>query len=263
MKVAGSQVLLTGATGGIGHAIARAFAAEGARLLLTGRRADVLEPLAEEVGGRALAVDLAEADDVERLIGEAEGTDIVIANAALPASGHLHSFEAAHIQRALDVNLAAPIRLAHALTPAMVQRGQGHFVLISSMSGKTASVGSSIYSATKFGMRGFGLGLREDLRDTGVGVSVVFPGFISDAGMFADTGVELPGYVGTKTPDDVARAVVRAVERDLAEVDVAPLGVRAGAKFAGLAPELSAKVQRRLGAETVANGLAEAQKHNR
>ena len=86
----------------------------------------------------------------------------------------------------LEVNLRAPIALARALAPAMIARGSGHIVFISSLAGKAAAPASSIYSATKFGLRGFALGLREDLRPHGVGVSVVLPGFIRDAGMFAD-----------------------------------------------------------------------------
>ena len=110
----------------------------------------------------------------------------------------------------------------------MVARGHGHLVFVSSLSGKAASARGSIYSATKFGLRGFALGLREDLRDTGVGVSTVFPGFISDAGMFHESGAKLPGYVAMKTPEDVAAAVVRAIERNRAEIDVAPLRAAAG-----------------------------------
>ena len=89
MKVSGARVLLTGATGGIGHALARALHGGGAQLLLTGRRLDVLKPLADELGARAIAADLSVRDDVERLAVEAADVDILIANAALPASGHL------------------------------------------------------------------------------------------------------------------------------------------------------------------------------
>ena len=206
MKLDGRSVLLTGATGGIGQAIARALAARGARLVLTGRRADVLEPLAAEVSGRALACDLAEASEVERLLSEVGNVDVLVANAALPASGELSSFSVEEIDRALAVNLRAPIVLARALAAGMEARGHGHLVFVSSLSGKAASARGSIYSATKFGLRGFALGLREDLRDAGVGVSTVFPGFISDAGMFHESGAELPGYVAMKTPEDVAAA---------------------------------------------------------
>jgi short-subunit dehydrogenase len=263
VNLAGRTVLLTGATGGIGHAIARAIAARGATLVLTGRRADVLEPLAAEVGGRAVACDLAEAEEVTRLLAEAGNADVLVANAALPASGLLSSFSVEEIDRALAVNLRAPMVLARELSVAMAARRSGHLVFVSSMSGKTASVGSSVYSATKFGLRGFALGLREDMREHGVGVSTVFPGFISDAGMFHEAGVKLPGYVATRTPEQVAAAVVGAIEHDRAEVDVAPLGLRLGAAAAGIFPEISGRLQRRLGSDKIATGLAEAQRDKR
>jgi short-subunit dehydrogenase len=145
----------------------------------------------------------------------------------------------------------------------MIERGQGHMVFISSLSGKAASPNSSIYSATKFGLRGFALGLRADLRAHGIGVSTVFPGFIRDAGMFADAGIRLPPGVGTKTPDDVARAVLRALERNRAEVDVAPIALRLGATFSGVAPELAANVSRKAGGDKVAANLAANQADKR
>jgi short-subunit dehydrogenase len=159
----------------------------------------------------------------------------------------------------LDVNLRAPIVLAQALVPHMVDRGRGQLVFISSLSGKAASVSSSLYSATKFGLRGFALGLRADLHGQGVGVTTVFPGFIREAGMFAESGAKLPPGVGTKTPEDVAGAVIRAIERDPAEIDVAPLPLRAGATFAGVAPGLAAAVSRRLGAADLAEGISSGQ----
>src|SRR5436305_6316736 len=186
MSLVSGNVLITGATGGIGHAIARAFGRRGAKLLLTGRRAEVLEGLAAEVGGRALACDLALRDDVGRLAVEASEIDVLVANAGVPATGVLTALTEERIDRILEVNLRAPIALAHALAPGMIERGRGHMVFVSSLSGKAASPASSIYSATKFGLRGFALGLREDLRPHHVGVSTVLPGFISDAGMFAD-----------------------------------------------------------------------------
>ena len=263
MNLAGRTVLLTGATGGIGHAIARAAAGRGARLLLTGRRADVLEPLAAELSGRAIACDLSQAEEVSRLLSEVGNADVLIANAALPSSGLLSSFSVEEIDRALAVNLRAPIVLAQALSAGMAARGAGHLVFISSMSGKTTSVGSSVYSATKFGLRGFALGLREDMRGSGVGVSTVFPGFISDAGMFHDADVELPGYVPTRTPEQVAAGVLRAIERNRAEIDVAPLTLRLGAAVGGLLPELTGRLQRRLGSDEIAAAMAEGQRAKR
>jgi len=249
-------VLVTGASGGIGHAIARALAARGAQLVLTGRRAEVLEPLAAELGGRALAVDLAERDAVERLVQDVGDVEILVANAALPASGTLDDYTGEQVDRALDVNLRAPIQLARLLSEGMVARGHGHLVFISSLSGKAAAGGSALYSATKFGLRGFALSLREDLRASGVGVSTIFPGFIRDAGMFARADVKLPPGVGTRSPEDVAAAVVRAIERDKAELDVAPLGLRMGSILSGVVPEFALNSSRRMGGARIAQGLA-------
>jgi short-subunit dehydrogenase len=263
MELNGSSVLLTGATGGIGHAIARAVRAEGASLLLTGRRTDVLEPLAAEVGGRATAVDLSDRAAVDRLLDEAGDVDVLIANAALPASGDALDFSVEQIDRALEVNLRAPIILSRVLGERMAARGRGHIVLISSLSGKSGQAASSIYSATKFGLRGFGQGLRGDLAGRGVGVSVVFPGFIRDAGMFHESGAKLPKGVGTSTPEQVAAAVVRAIAHDKGEIDVAPVSMRAGTIMAQIAPATSAKVAKRLGGDKVAAELARGQTDKR
>jgi len=263
MRISGSKVLLTGATGGIGHAIARALRQRGAELVLTGRRTDVLEPLAAELGARALAVDLSQAAEVDRLVAEAGEVDILVANAALPAAGRLETFTMEEIDRALDVNLRAPIILAHALAPAMVQRHSGHLVFMSSLSGKAATAGSSLYNATKYGLRGFASGLRSDLAPRGVGVSAVFPGFIRDAGMFAESGVKLPPGVGTRSPEDVARATLAAIERNRGEVDVAPLTLRGGAIFGGIAPELAAKMARRMGSQDIADQMEQGQRSKR
>jgi short-subunit dehydrogenase len=263
VTVVGGKVLVTGATGGIGNAIARAFASRGADMLLTGRRADVLEPLASELGAHAVSCDLSDRQQLERLLEEAGTPDVVVANAALPASGLITELSQEEIDRMLEVNLRAPVRLARAMTPGMIERRRGHFVFISSLAGKAAAPASSIYSATKFGLRGFALGLREDLRAHGVGVSVVLPGFIRDAGMFADAGIDLPAGVGTRTPDDVATAVIRAVERNRAEIEVAPLGLRLGTSFASLAPGPAATVSRLLGSERIARDLAVGQSDKR
>lgn len=259
MQLNGSSVLLTGATGGIGHAIARRLRGEGASLLLTGRRTDVLEPLAAEVGGRATAVDLAQRDAVDRLLAEAGDVDVLVANAALPASGDVLDFSVEQIDRALEVNLRAPIVLSRVLGERMAARGRGHIVLISSLAGKSGQAQSAIYSATKFGLRGFGQGLRGDLGPRGVGVSVVFPGFIRDAGMFHESGAQLPKGVGSSTPDQVAAAVLKAITADKGELDVAPVSLRAGTAFAQLAPEMSAKVAKRLGGDKVTAQLVSGQ----
>jgi short-subunit dehydrogenase len=259
VNLAGRSVLLTGATGGLGHAIARRLRAQGAELVLTGRRTEVLEPLAVETGARSVAVDLADAAAVERLAREHAGVDVLVSNAGLPGSGLLTSFSLEEIDRALAVNLRAPMVLARVLSEGMVARGSGHLVFMSSLSGKVGTPRTPVYSATKFGLRGFAQSLREDLRPSGVGVSAIFPGFVRDAGMFHDTGTRLPPGVGTVSPEDVADAVGRAIERNRGEVDVAPVGLRAGAKAAGLAPDLAATVQRKLGGHRIAEDHVTAQ----
>ena len=265
MQLGGQAALVTGATGGIGNAIARALHERGARVLLSGRRKDALDELAASLGARTevLVADLAERDAPIRLAEAAGAVDVLVANAALPASGRVENFDHDQIDRALDVNLRAPIQLTRALLPGMLARGRGHVVFVSSLSGKAASPRSGIYSATKFGLRGFAAGLREDVEPCGIGVTVVFPGFVRDAGLFADSGVKLPPWVGTRTPEQVAEAVVRGIERERAEVDVAPLGLRVGTRIAALAPITAARVQRRLGSERIADALAEAQRGKR
>ncbi|HEV7586265.1 MAG TPA: SDR family NAD(P)-dependent oxidoreductase [Solirubrobacteraceae bacterium] len=263
LQISGSRALLTGATGGIGQAIARALAAAGAQLTLTGRRGEVLEQLAGELGARALPADLSVPAEVDRLAAEAGEIDILVANAGLPASGTLESFSVEEIDRALDVNLRAPIVLAHELAPGMVARGRGHLLFISSLAGKASTPRTAIYNATKFGLRGFAGALRADLRGSGVGASCVFPGFISEAGMFAEAGVKLPLGVGTRPPEDVARAVVGAIERNRGEVDVAPFQLRAGTLFAAVAPELAGTVARRLGSDDISRQMQDGQSEKR
>jgi short-subunit dehydrogenase len=263
VKLARATVLLTGATGGIGHAIARRLHGEGARLILTGRRTDVLEPLAQELGARSIAADLSDREAPARLLEEAGDVDVLVANAALPASGLLDSFGVDEIDRALDVNLRAPIVLARLLAPKLAARGSGHLVFISSLAGRAAAPRSSLYSGTKYGLRGFALGLRADLHAHGVGVSTVFPGFIRDAGMFAESGAKLPRGVGTSTPEQVAKGVQRAIERNKAEVVVAPAGVRMGAFFGGVAPSFAERATRRLGGDKVAAATAAGQAEKR
>lgn len=263
MDLRGAKVLLTGATGGIGRALAVGLAARGGEVVLTGRRTDVLEPLAEKLGGRAIPADLSDRDAVEELLQAAGEIDVLIANAALPSSGLLDEYSVDQVDRALDVNLRAPIVMAKLAGEQMAARRRGHLVFISSLSGKTASRRTSLYNAAKFGMRGFALALREDMRPHNVGVSTVFPGFIRDAGMFADSGATLPRGIGTRSPQDVARATVHAIEKNLAEVDVAPLGLRLATLLGGVAPSLAATVQERLGGDRIAEQVAEGQRHKR
>ena len=263
MRVADAKVLVTGASGGIGQALARTFCAHGADLVLSGRRGELLASLATELAAESVVADLADRDDLDRLVAVAGELDVLVANAALPGSGLLVRLTQAQIDATLEVNLRAPIALARAVLPGMLERGSGHLVFISSLAGKAASPAASLYNATKFGLRGFALGVREDLHGSGVSASVILPGFVSDAGMFHDSGVRLPPGVGTRTPAQVAEAALRAVVEDRAEITVAPLGLRLGTDVAALAPALGARAQRLLGGTALAHRLAKGQEDSR
>jgi short-subunit dehydrogenase len=263
VQISGSNVLLTGASGGLGHAIARVLSGRGAELLLTGRRREVLAPLAEQLGARAIAADLLIPEELELLLAQAGEVDVLIANAALPAAARLERLTMGEVDRALDVNLRAPLALTHALLPGMLERGRGHLVFVSSTGGKVTAPGNPLYHATKFALRGLAGALRIDLHGSGVGVSCVLPGFIRDAGLFAQSGAKLPLGVGTRSPEDVGRAVARAIEGDLAEVAVSSPFLRAGSLLWNVAPDLSAAIARRLGAEQIASTYEDALREKR
>ncbi|MEV6394334.1 SDR family NAD(P)-dependent oxidoreductase [Streptomyces sp. NPDC051907] len=263
MRITGATVLLTGVTGGIGGALAAELSARGAELVLTGRRAEAVKPLADRYGARTIVADLADPDDVRRLADEAADTDILIANAALPSSGDLLEYTPDQLDRALAVNLRAPAMLARLLSPAMVDAGRGHLAFVGSISGKAATKSASLYSATKFGLRGFALGLRQDLHGTGVGVSIVQPGFVRDVGMFAATGAALPPGMRTVSPRQVVAGVVRAVERDAAEVNVAPLELRLLSAVAGQFPGFAERVQRLGAGDRTLRQMVAAQRSRR
>jgi short-subunit dehydrogenase len=261
MQLRDSTVLLTGATGGLGAAMARALHREGAQLILSGRNRALLDPLAAELGAIAVPCDLTDRAALRELLAEYATVDVLIANAAVPATGLLDTFTEQELDRIVEANLTAPMQMVRALVPGMVERRRGHVVLVSSLSGKVASPGSSMYSGTKFGVRGFAFGLRQDLEDSGVGVSVISPGFIRDAGMFAKSGAQdaLPAGVGTCTPEQVAHATVDAIVRDRFEVTVAPIPMRIGATFGSAFPRVAAATQKFSGAKAIAERMAEGQ----
>lgn len=256
INLKGARVLLTGATGGIGHAIARMLAAQGAELVITGRKVEVLEPLGHETGAQVVAADLAEHEGVLAVLEAAGRIDVLVANAALPGTGDFAEMSTAMIDKNLDVNLRAPIVMAHELLPSMLARRSGHLVFIGSVSGMVASPGSAMYNASKFGLRGFTQGLRQDLHGTGVGASLVMPGFIRDAGMFVNSGMVLPPGVRTSTPEQVANGVLKAIRKDKGEVIVAPTELVIGARFGSAAPGLNAVIQRVSGAADIVGGHA-------
>jgi short-subunit dehydrogenase len=261
-------VLLSGATGGIGRAIAEELDGHGARLILSSRKEDDLKELAMALPGGArshevIVADLAEPGAGAKLAHDAGDIDGLVANAALPASGKLDHFTPNEIERAVRVNFESPILMAHAIAPKLAEKGDGHLVFIASLSGKVGSPRASLYGATKFGLRGFTFGLREDMHPHGVGVSVVSPGFVRGAGMWADADVDPPPMIGTTTPQRVAKAVVRAIERNRNEITVAPLRQRFIAEVGYRHPAFAARVQRRGGAHRIADELAAGQSDKR
>jgi short-subunit dehydrogenase len=240
----GKTVLLTGATGGLGRAIAQALAERGATVVVSSRKGDDLVELAASLPGeghRPVVADLSIEGSAERLVADAGEVDILVANAGLPANGKLESFTGEELIRVMRVNLEAPVRMARQLLPSMQERGSCHLVFIASLAGKAPTPRSSLYNATKFGLRGFALGLRTDLLGTGVGVSVVSPGFVREAGMFADSGAKPPPGMGTTTPRKVAEAVVTSIEKDKHEIVVAPRRDRALSHIGLAAPGLAVR----------------------
>jgi short-subunit dehydrogenase len=245
--------------------MAVALAERGATLVLSARGADALQELASSLPGehQVAPADLADEGAAERLAANAGEVDCLVANAALPGTGRIESFSPEEVKRALRVNLEAPMMLARELAPGMTERGTGHLVFVSSLSGKAPSPRSAIYAATKFGLRGFALCLRADLARTGVGVSLVVPGFIREAGMFAASGAKPPTGMGTATPRQVAAGVVRAIERDKVEVAVAPLRLRALAHLGLASPRVAMRAVTGGAARRTADRVAEGQANKR
>ncbi|MEX0620069.1 MAG: SDR family NAD(P)-dependent oxidoreductase [Solirubrobacterales bacterium] len=246
MEINEKTVLLTGATGGLGRSMALRLAGAGARVILSARDPEALEALAKELPGSghsAAVADLGEADAAVSLAASLGPVDCLVANAALPATGRLTELSGEQVARMLRVNLESPILLAQALLPGMLDRDLGKLVLIGSLAGKAGSPRSSIYNASKFGLRGFAFGLSGDLTGTGVSISVVAPGFVRDAGMFADSGAKAPSRLGTTSPGEVSDALMKAIEGEKIEITVAPLKQRAMAHAGLVSPTLSYRAQ--------------------
>ena len=258
MNMTGKRVLLTGANGGIGRAIAHELTRQGAELILSGRNREPLEALAAELGGaECIVADMACDLDLQQLVSEAGRVDILVANAGLPGTDDITAFSVAQIDACLAVNLRAPIVLARALMPEMLARGSGHLVFISSVAGKVPSPLSSLYSAGKYGLRGFADCLRMDLQGTCVGVSTIYPGMIRDAGMYANSGASVPPGAPTNTAQDVAVAVSDAIRRNQAAVNVTGLAIRLGIHLAHFSPALNGWIQRLAGAGRAAREFAD------
>jgi short-subunit dehydrogenase len=263
MRLEGRSVLITGATGGIGCAIAREFAARSCALTVTGRHDADLERLVTELGppARGFTADLTKLGEVRELLDRAGPVEVLVANAGLGSAEDLADESEEVLDEIFRINLLAPAALSRGVLASMKQRGAGHIVFISSVAGLVATPGNGApYTSTKWGLRGLGLALRQELHGTGIGVSTVFPGPVRDAGMAARLGVASPRGIGTSSPQDVARAVARAIERNRPEVVVASGSVRLGAAIGGVAPVLLGRIARLGGAARARQEVLKAQR---
>ncbi len=254
MKLAGARVLVTGASRGFGVTIAQAIAGRGAHVIITGRTEQALRDVARGIGADVVVADLADRSDVDRLVHDSGEVDVLVANAALPAVGDVGTFSAEEIDRAIAVNLRAPMVLSRLLGDGMASRGRGHVVFVSSVVAMLPTPGLTIYNTTKSALASYGLALRAELARHGVGVSVIYPGAISQAGMWADAGLAGP----TRSPAQVGRAVVRAIEDNRAEVMVAPVGLRLVILAGRAMPRQVSQFSLRMGASKVIDAMVQA-----
>lgn len=190
----GHVVIITGASAGIGRATARAFAAQGASVVLVARRAEVLAEVAGELT-RDFAIhpetllcipaDVTCAADLPRIIADTlhhfGRIDVLVNNAGLSLGGPLESQAETALKQLINVNVYGPIRLTQLALPVMLKQRSGHIVNVSSMMGLLEPPGATIYTATRSAIRGFSRALRREVAGTGIRISTVFPGWVQTA----------------------------------------------------------------------------------
>ena len=228
MDLRGSHVLVTGASRGIGAAMARQFAAAGARVSLAARSTDAVNALATELGGRGFTVDLLDPDQVDRLVPTVEADagpiDVLVNNAGLEQTNWFHLEDATRIREVVRVNLEAPLVLTRAALPGMLARGRGHLVYTSSLAGSASFPTLSVYAGTKAGINNTVATIRLELRDTPIKTTLVEPGPV-DTAMWdhledAPTTtamlrrLRLLQLIPKKSPELIARRTVAAVTAD-------------------------------------------------
>ncbi len=218
--LSGRVVIVTGASSGIGAATARELGRQGATVVLAARREADLEAQAQAItqaGGQALAIptDLADEAQIARLVErtlDAYGRiDVLVNNAGIGSVGWYAKTSEENIHQLVDVNLLAPMLLTRAVLPGMLERKRGAIITVASVAWHVAI--DPLYSGTKYGLRGFSLSLRRQLRGTGVSVSLVSPGFIRTS-FNRRNGFLMPG------PEIVARAIARLILHPRREVIV-------------------------------------------
>lgn len=227
--IAGKTILLTGASRGIGACIARELAKQQATVVGVSRSQTELDRVCADIratGGKAIAVagDISKVEQLSTLVAEIEdrvgSVDILVNNAGIEIYQAFPDYSLAQIQSVLSVNLLAAMELTRLLLPTMLHQRSGHIVNIASLASKKGHPYDSIYSASKAGLLMWADALRQELADTGVGITSICPGYVSDCGLLADTGIPAPSLAGISKSQDVAQAVIRAIAENKAEVIV-------------------------------------------
>jgi uncharacterized protein len=234
MKLEGSHVLITGASRGIGEAMARHFASAGARVSVAARSIEALTSLARQINGTSFEVDLLDPAQVDGLIPEVERVagpiDVLVNNAGLETTEWFHKESPQLVRDVVRLNLEAPIVLTRAVLPGMLERGRGHLVFTSSLAGTSGFPGLAAYSATKAGLNNFTATVRLELRDTAIRTTLVAPGPI-DTRMWDALEDETHlapmlrrlrrlQLIPKKSPDLIGRRTVDAVSHDRRHVRV-------------------------------------------
>lgn len=231
MKLDGATVLLTGASAGIGAALAPRLARAGATVGLVGRRADRLDAVLDECrahapASRRWAVDLGDLDATDALAREAWDAfghvDVLINNAAVPLRRDLRELTVDDVERTMRVNFESPVRLTMALLPRMLERERGMVVNVSSLGGRLGILHEAAYCASKFALCGWSESMAIDLYDTGIEVKLVLPGPIeTEIWDLPDNDPAL--YEGPFVPaEECARSIIDAIEADGFEFYVPP-----------------------------------------
>jgi short-subunit dehydrogenase len=258
-RLNGRHAVLTGASRGVGMHLALALAKEGVNLTLAARSAGDLQTVRDQVvalGCDAIAVptDVGDADQRAALLAQAEAAlgpvDILVNNAGVEWSAFYADQDEAEIHQTMTINLTAPMLLTRAALPSMIKRGEGHILNLASAAGKSGTPYEAAYSASKFGLIGFSHALRAELSGTGVGCSVVCPGFIADDGMyarFADQGLKASPILGVSKMSKVTGAVIDAIKKDRADVVVNPTPLRPVVALETIVPGVHGWMMRTLG----------------
>ncbi|HYZ24043.1 MAG TPA: 3-oxoacyl-[acyl-carrier-protein] reductase [Rhodopila sp.] len=239
-RLDGKAALVTGASGGIGAAIARALHRQGAAVVLSGTRRDALDALAAELAERAFVcpADLRDAAEPEALVGTAEAAagplHVLVNNAGMTRDMLALRMSDQDWQAVLDVDLSAPFRLARAALRGMVRRRAGRIINISSIVGATGNAGQANYAAAKAGLVGMSKALAQEVASRGITVNVVAPGFVVTAmtdALAEAQKTRLAESIPLRRlgqPDDIAAAVAYLASDEAGWVTGATLHVNGG-----------------------------------